>query len=130
MGEVIAIASQKGGVGKTTTAVNLGASLASLEKRVLLIDVDPQGSIAASFGFTRYDINAGILDLFLNEKSIKDTIHPTGQYNFDFIPTNLWSDEGERRKLVGVTSKTKLKEELDSIINEYDFILISPNILF
>ena len=76
--KIIAAINFKGGVGKTTTAVNLGASLAALDKKVLLIDVDPQGSVAASFGFTRYDINSGILDLFLDEKSISATIHPTG----------------------------------------------------
>ncbi len=125
MGEVIAIASQKGGVGKTTTAVNLSASLASLGRRVLLIDMDPQGSVAASFGFTRYDISHGILDLFLSGVPLRDTIHPTGLYDhFEFIPTNLWSDDNERRKLVGITSKTKLRDELATLKNDYDFILI------
>ncbi len=125
MGEVIAIASQKGGVGKTTTAVNLSASLAHLGNRVLLIDLDPQGSVAASFGYTRYDINAGIFDLFLGDASLEDTIHPTRLFdNFKFVPTNIWSDEQERRNLGGVTSKTRLKSELAAVKDDYDFILI------
>ncbi|MCH9006829.1 ParA family protein [candidate division KSB1 bacterium] len=124
MGEVIAIASQKGGVGKTTTSVNLGASLASLGHRTLLVDIDPQGSVASSFGFTRYDIKAGILDVFLDALPIEEAVHPTGVENFDFIPTNLWSDENERRKLIGVASKIKLKDELAGIREMYDFILI------
>ncbi len=124
MGEVIAIASQKGGVGKTTTAVNLGASLAYLGKNVLLVDLDPQGSVASSFGFTRYDIKAGILDVFLNDVPITETIHPTRQDNFDFIPINLWSDDNETRKMVGVASKVRLREKLDAIKSFYDFILI------
>ncbi len=122
--EVIAIASQKGGVGKTTTAVNLGASFAHLGYRVLLVDVDPQGSVASSFGFTRYDVQAGILDVFLTDEPIQNTIHPTGQTDFSFIPTNLWADENERRKLIGVASKIRLKEALAPIRDEYDFILI------
>lgn len=124
MGEVIAIASQKGGVGKTTSSVNLGASFAHLGYRVLLIDIDPQGSVASSFGFTRYDISAGILDVFLSDEPIRNTIHPTGIYHFDFIPTNLWSDENERRKLIGVASKIKLKDAVASIKADYDFLLI------
>ncbi len=124
MGEVIAIASQKGGVGKTTTAINLGASFASLGHRVLLVDLDPQGSVASSFGFTRYDINAGILDVFLSDMPIKEAIHRTGLYNLDFIPTNLWSDENERRRLVGSASKIKLKDRLAEIRDGYDFVLI------
>ncbi|MFQ5637113.1 MAG: ParA family protein, partial [bacterium] len=77
MGEVIAIGSQKGGVGKTTTAVNLSASLVFLGQRVLLVDMDPQGSIATTFGLGRYDAMAGILDIFTKDLSINEAIHPT-----------------------------------------------------
>jgi len=124
MGEVIAIASQKGGVGKTTTAVNLGASFASLGYRTLLIDIDPQGSVASSFGLTRYDIDVGIIDVFTREVPITDVVYPTGHENFDFIPMNLWSDENEKRKVIGMASKIRLKDELAQIRNSYDFILI------
>ena len=124
MGEVIAIASQKGGVGKTTTAVNLSASLVTLGHRVLLVDVDPQGSIATTFGFGRYDIKAGVLDIFTKEVSIEDAIHPTGMDDFDFVPTNLWSDESEKRRLVGLAAKIKLKDTLLSIQDQYDYVII------
>lgn len=124
MGEVIAISSQKGGVGKTTTAVNLSASLAHLGHRVLLIDMDPQGSVSASFGHNRYDIVAGIIDIFIEEVPVSKAIHATGQENFDFIPTNLWSDESEKRKLIGIAPKIQLKRVLEPIRKDYDFILI------
>lgn len=124
MGEVIAIASQKGGVGKTTTAVNLGASLVTLGHRVLLIDVDPQGSIATTFGYGRYDIKAGVLDIFSKEIPMTDAIHPTGMDDFDFVPTNLWSDEAEKRKLVGLAAKIKLKDTLAPIQDQYDYVVI------
>ncbi|MFQ5753394.1 MAG: ParA family protein [bacterium] len=124
MGEVIAISSQKGGVGKTTTAVNLSSSLVYLGYRVLLIDVDPQGSIATTFGLSRYDIDAGILDIFTKDVPIREAIHPTGMENFDFIPTNLWSDESEKRKLIGVAAKIKLKDTIVPILDQYDFIFI------
>ena len=124
MGEVIAVASQKGGVGKTTTVVNLGASLVFLGKRVLVIDVDPQGSIATTFGLGRYDTKAGILDVFTRDVPLKDAIHPTGVENFDFVPTNLWSDESEKRKLIGLANKVKLREAIAPIKDEYDFFFI------
>jgi len=124
MVEVISVASQKGGVGKTTTAVNLGSSFAVLGYRVLIIDMDPQGSVASSFGYSRYDIRAGVLDIFTTDFPIRDAIHETGQENYDFIPTNLWSDENEKRKLIGLANKTQLKEALRPIRERYDFILI------
>ena len=124
MGEVVAIASQKGGVGKTTTAVNLGASLASLGYRVVLLDLDPQGSVAASFGFTRYDISCGILDVFFSDTPIEAALHPTGSPGFEFIPSNIWSDENERRQLAGLSSKVQLKDKIGELRNRVDFILI------
>ncbi|MFQ5864153.1 MAG: ParA family protein [bacterium] len=124
MGEVIAIASQKGGVGKTTTAVNLSACLASLGNRVLLIDIDPQGSVATSFGYGRYDIKAGILDLFTQDIPPSETIHPTGLENFDFIPTNIWSNNGTERQLIDAAGDAKLKHAIKSLRHQYDFIII------
>ncbi|MFQ5602524.1 MAG: ParA family protein [bacterium] len=124
MGEIIAISSQKGGVGKTTTAVNLSASLVTLGHRVLLIDIDPQGSIALTFGYGRYDIKAGILDVFTRNLPMSQAVHETGMPNFDFIPTNLWSDENDKRKLIGVAGKIKLKEAIAPIMDLYDFIII------
>lgn len=124
MGEIIAIASQKGGVGKTTTAVNLSASLVFLGHRVLLIDMDPQGSIATTFGLGRYDIKAGILDILSSALPIREAVHSTGIDDFDFIPTNVWSDEGEKRKLIGVANKHTLKKAIQQINDEYDFVVI------
>ncbi|MFQ5823769.1 MAG: ParA family protein [bacterium] len=124
MGEVIAIASQKGGVGKTTTAVNLSASLASLGHKVLLIDVDPQGSVANSFGYGRYDIKAGVLDIFTRDIPLSEAIHPTGLANFDFVPTNVWSDEGGKKRFIDLAAENKLKDVIEPIKNQYDFIFI------
>lgn len=124
MGEVISVASQKGGVGKTTTAVNLGAAFAHLGHRTLLVDIDPQGGIAASFGMSRYDINAGLLQIFTEDMPIDRTIHTTEMENLDIIPCNVWSDEDEKRKLIGSSAESKLKAAMRPIINDYDFIII------
>ncbi len=124
MCEVITISSQKGGVGKTTTAVNLGSSLVFLGHRVLVIDVDPQGSVATTFGFSRYDIQSGIVDVFTRDIPMKEAVHPTGIQNYDFIPTNLWSDDTDKRKLIGIADQIKLKDSIKSVKDEYDFIII------
>jgi chromosome partitioning protein len=124
MSEVIAIASQKGGVGKTTTAVNLCASLAHLGHRTLLIDVDPKGNVATSFGYSRYDIKAGILDMFTRSVPLSQTIHQTGIENFDIIPSNVWSDDGEKRSLIGAAVESKLRSALREIKDQYEFVFI------
>ena len=124
MGEIIAIASQKGGVGKTTTAVNLGASFATLGFRTLLVDVDPQGSVATSFGYGRYDIRAGVLEMFTQGVDIEECIHPTEMELYHFIPTNIWSDEIEKRSLIATSTDPKLKDGLNKIRDQYDFIII------
>jgi chromosome partitioning protein len=130
MGEVIAVASQKGGVGKTTTVVNLGASLAELGKRVLLVDVDPQGSVATSFGMSRYDVRAGILEVFTRDLPIREAIHRTEIEGLDIVPSNVWSDEEEKRNLMGAAAESKLRQALQPVRDEYDFILIDcpPNL--
>ena len=124
MGEVVSIASQKGGVGKTTTAVNLGAALAQLGYKTLLIDMDPQGGVAASFGMSRYDIKGGILQIFTENTPVEQTIHATEMENLYIIPCNVWSDEDEKRRLIGSSSESKLKNALQFVKNEYEFILI------
>lgn len=124
MGEVVSIASQKGGVGKTTTAVNLGAAFAHLGQKTLLIDLDPQGGIAASFGMSRYDIKGGVLQVFTDNMPIEQTIHATEVEKLDLIPCNVWSDEDEKRKLIGSSAESKLKAALRPIREEYDYILI------
>jgi len=124
MGEILAIASQKGGVGKTTTAVNLGASFARLGYRTLLVDMDPQGSIATSFGYGRYDMRAGILELFTKNQPIEDCIHPTDMELFHFIPANIWSDEIDKSSLFGTADSHILKKALAIVKEHYDFIVI------
>ncbi len=120
MGEIIAIASQKGGVGKTTTSVNLSASFAQLGYKTLLIDMDPQGSVATSFGYGRYDIRNGVLEMFTKDVPVQECIHPTEMDLFHFIPSNVWSDEVDKRSLMGAAAEFKLKNALAPIKNLYD----------
>jgi chromosome partitioning protein len=125
MGEVIAIASQKGGVGKTTTAVNLSASLADLGYKTLLIDMDPQGHVASSLGVGKYDIQAGIYELFLNDIPIKSTIHNFASLPaLDFIPINIWSESGKFEKIAGAAAELVLSQAIETIKDNYQFILI------
>ena len=125
MGEVIAIASQKGGVGKTTTAVNLSASLAESGYKTLLIDMDPQGHVASSLGFGKYDIKAGIYELFLDDAPIESTIHHFPPIALlDFIPVNIWSENGKFEKIVGAAAELVLSRAIAKIKDEYQYIII------
>jgi chromosome partitioning protein len=124
MSEIIAIASQKGGVGKTTTAVNLGASLAVLERKVLIIDMDPQGSIAASFGIGRYDIEVGTFDVINKGVPLADAIIETELENFDIVPSNVWTEEEEILFVEAAGDFRLFKEIVAPYGEEYDYIII------
>ena len=124
MGKIIAIANQKGGVGKTTTAVNLGAALGVLEKKVLLIDADPQANATSGLGIDVQGIQLGTYQLLDHSIKIEDAILPTESPNLDLVPSHIDLVASEI-ELVDKTSREQmLKKALNGSINQYDYILI------
>ncbi len=124
MGRIIAVANQKGGVGKTTTAINLAACLSVKGKKVLLIDMDPQGNTTSGVGINKMDLEYTIYDLMIGESSINDCIIKNVFRDMDLIPTNVDLAAAEI-ELIGIDRKEFiLKDEIDFIKNMYDFIII------
>lgn len=124
MGRTIAIANQKGGVGKTTTSINLSASLAVRNKKVLIIDTDPQGNTTSGFGVDKNELENTIYELILSECSIQDCLIKNVADNIDLIPANVNLAAAEI-ELIGVDRKEFiLKNEVDWIKDKYDFIII------
>ena len=124
MGRVIAIANQKGGVGKTTTSINLTATLAEQGKKVLVIDIDPQGNTTSGFGIDKNDLDETIYELILGECSINDCIIKDVMPNISVLPSNVNLAAAEI-ELIGVEKKEFiLKNEVDWIKDHYDYILI------
>jgi chromosome partitioning protein len=122
--KIITIAIPKGGVGKTTTAVNLAASFAVLEKRVLLIDTDPFGACSMSLGFTPEKIKGGLYEVFNFIHSMAQVIHRTDLPFLDFIPTNITSQQAEERIMRLSENRTLLKNILRTITPHYDYVII------
>lgn len=122
--KVISVCLPKGGVGKTTTAVNLAASLAVAEKRTLLIDVDPFGASAMALGFTSDKIKAGISEVFSFTHSIDRAIHRTDLEYLDFVPSNVNSIQRDDRFSKIAENRVVLKNAIRGLLHLYEFIII------
>lgn len=124
MGRIISIASQKGGVGKTTTAINLASCMAQENRRVLLIDIDPQGSASSGLGINGNDRALTIYETLLGQADARQAIMPTALANLDLLPAGQRLS-GAEVELVGVMAReTKLAKSLEAVRGDYDFILI------
>lgn len=124
MGYVIALANQKGGVGKTTTSVNLGACLADLGKKVLLIDLDPQGNATSGLGIDKKSIQQSVYDVLINDVDLKDIIMPSSHQGMDIAPTTIALSGAEVELTSLMARETRLKDAFGTVKDEYDYILI------
>jgi len=124
MTKIISIVNQKGGVGKTTTTVNLSAYLAQHGEKVLVIDLDPQGNATSGYGFDKNLLETSVYDLLVNDTPISDVIQSTNREKIDMCPTNINLAGAEVELVSAMSRETILKRAVETISENYDFILI------
>ncbi|MCQ4672395.1 AAA family ATPase [Lactonifactor longoviformis] len=124
MGRIIAVANQKGGVGKSTTAINLSACLAEMGQKVLTVDIDPQGNTTSGLGIDKMGVEATLYELLLDECELSDCIIENVIENLSLIPSNV-NLSGAEIELIGIENKEfLLKNQIDRVRDQFDFIIM------
>ncbi len=124
MGKVIAIANQKGGVGKTTTAVNLASSIGAMEKKTLLIDMDPQGNATSGLGVNPYTVEASVYDCLINGKAMDEVLLKTSINYMDIVPSNIDLTGAEIELVPLMARENRLKNAIAPLKDKYEYIFV------
>ncbi|MFB5663514.1 ParA family protein [Alteribacillus sp. HJP-4] len=124
MAKIIAVANQKGGVGKTTTSVNISACLAYIGKKVLLVDIDPQGNATSGAGIEKGDVDECVYNLLVEDTDISQVIRPSSVDNLDVVPATIQLSGAEIELVPTISREVRLKKALSNVDKDYDYMII------